>query len=104
MTTDESARVSGIAPPALDLCIQFANTLSWRGRPHPDEHLTSYDRLTDWSLKAGILGEAVAARLRAEARRRPAEAEAVLAGAIRLREAIYRLFCAVRRGEAPSAT
>ena len=69
MTTDESARASGIAPPALDLCIHFANTLSWRGRPHPAEGLKSYDRLVDWSLKVGALEEAAAERLRAEARR-----------------------------------
>jgi len=83
-----------IPAPKDDLCLAFANTLFWRGRPTPSESLRGIEDLLRWLAgtakmpAAGI--EAAASRLD----RRPAEASALFAAAIGLREAIYRVFAA----------
>lgn len=90
-------------PPKLvgnSLCIDFINTVQWRGRPDaPDERLTSYGELLLWAEHAGALSAAEARRLAAEARRRPDAAERTLADAIALREALARLFSQPHGGE-----
>ncbi len=77
------------------LCLDFANTAEWHASPHPEEHLNSYADLVEWARSVGLLSPASAGRLIDEAARRPAQAAAVLAWAIALREAIYRLFSAI---------
>ncbi len=85
------------------LCLDFANAVDPRLAAPAWDPLGSYADLVGWARNAGVIGEAEAGRLRAEAARRPDEAVAVFAGAIELREALYRLFAAVATGEAPSA-
>jgi predicted RNA-binding Zn ribbon-like protein len=83
-----------IPAPKDDLCLAFANTLFWRGRPTPSESLRGIEDLLRWLAgtakmpTAGI--EAAASRLD----RRAAEANTLFAAAIGLREAIYRIFAA----------
>ncbi len=85
------------------LCLDFANAVDPRLAAPAWDPLGSYADLVGWVQHAGAIDEDEAARLRAEAARRPVEAVAVFAGAIALREALYRLFSAVATGEAPSA-
>jgi predicted RNA-binding Zn ribbon-like protein len=84
-----------VKPPKLvgnTPCVDFINTVGWRGRPHaPDERLTDYAELVHWSVHVGAIGATAARALLAEARRRLADAAAVLATAIDLREALARL-------------
>jgi len=84
--------------PADRLCLDFANTVGWR-RSRPDERLGDYDALLAWARRRGLLDTPRAARLAEAARARPALVEAVMARAHALREAIYRIFCAVAAGE-----
>lgn len=91
---------SGSAAPAFDLsggrvCLDFANTLSKRLASHPRELLSGYGDLVAWGRQAGVVTEREAGALIREAKRRPAEAAAVLERAVHLREAIYRIFSAV---------
>lgn len=72
------------------LCLDFVNTVSWRGSEEPRELLTDYNTLVRWSRGAGILNPAQAADLRRQARSDPERAEAVVAQARELREALYR--------------
>ena len=72
------------------LCLDFVNTVSWRGSDEPRELLTDYNALVKWSRGAGILNPAEAAELRRQARSDPERAEAVVAQARELREALYR--------------
>lgn len=86
------------------LCLDFTNTVGGRaGDPGKDEpsvardsalreKLGSYHELLRWSEQAGALNRDDARRLEREAERNPAEAAAVLARAITLREALYALF------------
>lgn len=85
------------------LCLDFANTKSNRYGEHPEDLLVSYEDLVAWSRQTGIVGDDEAARLRAEAERRPIDAAAALAQATTLREAIFRVFEAVTGGRPASA-
>ena len=77
------------------LCLDFVNTVSWRGRDEPDEKLRDFDDLLEWCTLVGVLSRAEARNWR-ESRS--------LARAWELRESIYRLFVAWAAGRRPSAT
>lgn len=83
---------------SVSLCLDFANTLSWRTAGQPEEKLTSYAALVRWGRRAGIVPPRDARRLLAQAKREPAGAAAALDRAIALREAIYRICAAVASG------
>jgi predicted RNA-binding Zn ribbon-like protein len=83
-----------------DACLGFANTLSWRGRETPHEELRDFRDLVQWAAEsAGCAAEIVPA-LERWARDHPAWAVTLLAEAIALREAIYRIFSALAVGAA----
>jgi predicted RNA-binding Zn ribbon-like protein len=82
------------------LCLDFTNTVGDRGA-EPVEHLGSYGDFVAWAEQAGATTARAARGLRRAAAARPALARQVLADAIRLREAIYRVFAAVASGRAP---
>jgi predicted RNA-binding Zn ribbon-like protein len=85
------------------LSLDFANTADWHATDHPIEFLTSYSELVAWSKHVSILTGPEAQHLLGEADRRPAEASAVLARTIALREAVFRLFSAISHGLLPQA-
>ena len=90
---------------AGELCLDFANTVEPRVAPrhggHPREYLASYADLVAWSHHAGVVPDAGASQLIAEAERRPDAARAVLAQGIALREAIYRSFLSIAKSKQP---
>jgi predicted RNA-binding Zn ribbon-like protein len=95
MTTRRNViRAILIPAPKDDLCLAFANTLCWRGRPTPSESLGGIEDLLRWLAETAKIPvaaiEAAASRLDC----RPAEANALFGAAIGLREAIYRIFAA----------
>jgi predicted RNA-binding Zn ribbon-like protein len=79
------------------LCLDFANTKSWRPSAAPHERLHDFDDLIRWGERAHLVGPAQAARLRASGRRGGAGA-ALLREARSLRETLYRTFSAVADG------
>jgi predicted RNA-binding Zn ribbon-like protein len=83
------------------LALDFANTVSGKRVVDERDHLQRYEDLVSWGQQAGAVGEPTARRLLAEARRRPADAQAVFRAAIALREAIYRAFLAYAQEQAP---
>jgi predicted RNA-binding Zn ribbon-like protein len=89
--------------PALD----FVNTLDWRARAKadggPEEMLVSYAALLACIRRLGLIGTGTLAELERQARRRPKEAETVLAEALALREALHGLAQAMRLGKAARA-
>lgn len=86
-----------LPPPADALCLDFANTLFWRGVAAPTETLAGPDDLLAWITGAGLPGGAAAgARWAAE----PGAAEAAHRAALAVREAIYRVLAGpVRAGD-----
>ena len=97
MRTGRSALL--IPAPKNDLCLAFANTLSWRGSPAPSESLGGIDDLLEWLTGTAKIPpqaiEAVGKRLR----RQSSEAATLFSEAIELREAIYRMFSALAASE-----
>jgi predicted RNA-binding Zn ribbon-like protein len=89
-----------LQPPKLignSLCVDFINTVAWRGRrAGSEERLTGYADLVHWSAGAGALRRGETSRLLAEARRRPEAAAGVLASGVALREALARLLAGSR--------
>lgn len=82
------------------LCLDFVNTVSG-SRAGPTERLTAYRDLLLWARQAGALGDREARRLSRAAGRAPVEAARGLEGAVRFREALFRLFAAVASRRSP---
>ena len=85
------------------LCLDFANTVSWRGSGAPVDHLPTYGELVRFAQQSKLLSEDAARRLRREAARRPAAAARALRRAVVLREALYRIFAGLGAGRSPLA-
>jgi len=84
------------------LSIDFINTVYWRGREIPEEHLNTYQDLLNWSSIASILNEDDARNLSQEGSIQPEASKRVLDRAVELREAIYRIFSAKISGKPAS--
>ena len=106
----DTEKVAPTAPRLPDLngghvAVDFVNSVEWRGRQGPDrgEFLVSYETFLAWAAHVGLLEPGEAAVLVAEARRRPGDADAALAEAIELREALHELLHAAEHGAEPPA-
>ncbi|XVV13281.1 CGNR zinc finger domain-containing protein [Actinoplanes sp. CA-131856] len=77
------------------VCLDFANTLDGRATAQPREYVGTYAELAGWSEFAGLIDEATGTRLRRH------DAAASLRTALSLREAIFEVFAAIGRGQAP---
>ncbi len=77
------------------LALEFANMVSWRHSPQPQERFNRYADLLAWGRQAGVLTDSEAQSLLREGRHRPADAVMALGRAIALREAIYRIYSAL---------
>jgi len=85
-----------------NLCLDFANTVSHRKQPEQKhDNLTSYDELVHFAREAGVVAPQLAGQLLEVAAMRPQVRAATFEVAIKLREAIYRVFAAVARSRAP---
>lgn len=85
----------------LNWSLDFTNTIDWRKKSAPEDVLTTYSSLVNWSTRRQILTPGQAGSLFNLAAERPEEAGAMLRQAIELREAIYRLFSAIAHDETP---
>jgi predicted RNA-binding Zn ribbon-like protein len=83
------------------LCLDFINTLSWRGRQEPEELLNTYRDLVVWSRHANILTDNDVEMLTREAERHPSKAKKAIYSSIELREVIYSIFSSIAEGTAP---
>jgi|HigsolmetaAR201D_1030396.scaffolds.fasta_scaffold06259_1 predicted RNA-binding Zn ribbon-like protein len=79
------------------ICLDFVNTVDSHLKATPKEYLVDYNALMVWSVRVGLLEQAVAQQLADEAARQPERAAQVLAQARRLRSALYWLFSAAAR-------
>jgi predicted RNA-binding Zn ribbon-like protein len=84
------------------LCLDFVNTLDWRGTDTPQEFLNTIDDLVVWCRHAGITRKEEDQNLHRLAARQGSNAGKVLTRAIKLRETIYRLFSAAVSGLDPA--
>jgi predicted RNA-binding Zn ribbon-like protein len=85
-----------VEPPELvggALCLDFLNTVSWRGDPVDcGERLTSFGEFAAWCSAAGAVDKDQADTLASAGSAEPQRAAKTLADAINLREALARIF------------
>lgn len=84
------------------LCLDFTNTVNGRTPEIRGDKLERYTDLVAWGAHTGILSEGQAGTLLHASARHPADADAVLLRARKLREAIYRLLTARLERQAAS--
>lgn len=98
MTPDTHAPRPGLisAPPA-DLCLAYANTLSWRGSDKPVEALRGVGDLLGWIERSADHASSAETSFN-WTREDGAEGALLFADAIALRETIHRVFRAVAEG------
>jgi predicted RNA-binding Zn ribbon-like protein len=82
------------------LCINFVNTVSWRGKANPTEYLENLESWLSWVKEEGLATEESLAELLA---RGDAEAVAAFERAIQFRESLYHFLKAFARSEDPPA-
>jgi predicted RNA-binding Zn ribbon-like protein len=100
MITDRlSAQSMLVSAVGAHVCLGFANTLSWRGSKAPVETLTDFAALVTWAEASAGWPAHAARALEGWGREHPLQAATLLAEAIALREAIYRIFSASARGD-----
>lgn len=83
------------------LCLDFTNSVGGKRGVIAREHLHSYRDLVSWAEQVGIVDEARSKQLLTLAEEQPEEAAKTLQRALSLREAIYQIFDAIIRREAP---
>ena len=84
-------------------CLDFVNTLDWRGADHPEEFLHTYQDLVAWSRHAGTISTKEARIIMQQSKKRPSKQTKVLGKAIKLRETIYRIFASLAEGRPATA-
>ncbi len=77
---------------AGDLSLDFANTKDWHTSQKPIETLNSYADLVIWGEQAGLVSPDRVERVQQLSRQQPDEAQRVYDFALKVREAIYRIF------------
>ncbi len=86
------------------LCLDFVNTVDWRGRQERGEYLNDYGDLLVWSRHLGVLSESEYTALEKASLIHKEEADKVYRKAIEYRETIYRTFSSVASGTEPHAS
>src|SRR5437764_4233726 len=109
MVTSEAPGSAARSQPEyrFDFCgghvaLDFTNTVGNRGEA-PEEHFNTYGDLIAWAEARDVVSKAEASRLRRAAAAAPDAARAAYRRAIRLREAIYRVFERRASGKPPAA-
>ena len=95
--TTKAAGSSLLVAPRRELCLDFANTLSYRGGD-AQESLNDFGELVRWCAANALLTRDVCARALRWSDQRPEQAAAIFADAISIREASYRIFFAIAAG------
>ncbi len=80
-----------VVAPRIDLCLDFANTVAWRGST-PQESLSGLPELLGWCVAANALSKRGARDCAVLAKDHSAPMAQLFREAIALREAIYRIF------------
>ena len=91
-----------VLAPRAAMCLDFANTLGWRGSS-PTESLNTFADLLQWCSDAGSIPSRLAHQLRAWPHKHPKRVADIFSEAVALREVIYRVFHSVASGANPDA-
>jgi len=92
---DGKGRVENLGLRGGNLCLNFVNTVDWRGGSKSSEYLNTFHDAVIWGRHVGILTDHDVQKLLRKAEECPVKAERVLRQTINLREALYRIFISV---------
>jgi predicted RNA-binding Zn ribbon-like protein len=81
------------------LCLDFVNTVNWRGRESSDDYFNTYSDLLIWSRYVNIITSIDFKTLQQKAKKHPNEAKKAYNRAISLREAMFAIFAAKADGK-----
>jgi predicted RNA-binding Zn ribbon-like protein len=101
MNVAKEPATSDFQPVGGSLCLDFTNTVDWRGRDTPEELLNSYEELLNWAKYVKVLHEREYEALIHAAGQFPVQAESIYNRAIALRESIFHIFSAISQEEVP---
>jgi len=82
-------------------CLDLVNTVGGVRPETPKEHLHGYADLVAWARQGELVTPGQARALLLRAQREPAAADAALAAAVELREALFDIFFALTEGRRP---
>ena len=82
-----------------ELCLNYANTLMWRGSETPEESLHELADLLGWIERSAGLSARASREIKNLAHRHPRTAARVFAEAVAIREVIFRVFSAIALGQ-----
>jgi|SRR5580704_11597498 predicted RNA-binding Zn ribbon-like protein len=85
-----------------ELCLDFANTVDWRRRADRKDFLLSVIDLIDWDRQMGAITADEADILTRKAKASPEKAAVCFGTALKLREAIYRIFSSISSSAPPA--
>ena len=100
--TDQKRNAGNLKLLGGRLCLNFINTLDWRGIETPVEFINHYQDLAVWCRHVGICTPAETRQLTEMAGECQAEARQVCKRAVALRETIYRIFAAISTNKNPA--
>ena len=83
------------------LCLEFANTVSWRGKPEPTEYLTEPASWLKWVADNKLVSDAALSELQRRSTMWPSELEGAHRRAVEFREALYNLLVRFSQGGQP---
>jgi len=98
----EDNRGAFLVAPQPALCLDFANTVAWRGST-PTESLHNFADLVKWCTDNAIISERRARQVRKWPDKHPKRSAEILADAIAIREATYRAFHRLATNSNPDA-
>ncbi len=93
-----------LLPARADLCIDYANTLYWRGTESTTEELLGLSDVLAWQETKQVMPADIVAAMKAWWDERPRQADGAFAEALALREALYRIFSATAMSATPAVT
>ncbi len=99
---DKDRNAGNLDLPGGRLCLDFVNTVDWRGRAKSQEFLNSYQDLLLWAQHVEILTSLDVKELTLMSRKNPSEAKTVVDRAKHFREVLYRIFVTNSEGVAVS--
>ncbi len=92
---EEKTNAGNIPLEGGSLCLDFTNTLSWRGSSKRRDMLNDFSDLVLWGIHVGIVEERYSRDLLKKASQNSDEADRVYERAILLRELLFRLFSSI---------